>query len=88
MKYIYKENEEDVVFYENHLKDAIKYYMPNNSILLEENFIGDNYGLYVKQYKDYVGELNNCTCIEELCDVLNKYTDIFNNGLQWKIREL
>ena len=42
MKYIYKENEEDIVFYENHLKDAIKYYMPNNSILLEENFISLN----------------------------------------------
>lgn len=48
MKYIYKENEKDIVFYENHLKDAIKYYMPNNSILLEEDFIGDNYELYVK----------------------------------------
>ena len=76
MKYIYKENEEDIVFYENHLKDAIKYYIPNNSILLEEDFIGDNYELYVKQYKDYVRELNNCNCIEELCDVLNKYTDV------------
>ena len=88
MKYIYKDNEEDIVFYENHLKDAIKYYMPNNSILLEENFIGDNYELYVKQYKDYVRELNNCTCMGGLCNVLNKYTDVFNKGLEGKIKEL
>lgn len=62
--------------------------MPSNSILLEENYIGDNYELYVKQYKDYVVELNNCDCIEALCNLLNKYTDVFNDGSQWKIKEL
>lgn len=88
MRYLINNNNTEIVFYENELKKAKEYYLPNSNILLKENYIGNNYESYVKQYKDYIDAICTCNDIVELCDVLNRYTDLFNNGTNFKVKEI
>lgn len=88
MKYLINNNNIEIVFYENELQKAKEYYLPNSNILLKENYIGNNYESYVKQYKDYIDAICTCNDIVELCDVLNRYTDLFNNGTNFKVKEI
>lgn len=88
MKYLINNNNTEIVFYENELQKAKEYYLPNSNILLKENYIGNNYESYVKQYKDYIDAICTCNDIVELCDVLNRYTDLFNNGTNFKVKEI
>lgn len=61
-----------------------KEYVANN----KDEYIGENYELYIEQYQDYMLEIVDADTMEELCDVLNKYTDTFGNGSQWYIKEI
>ena len=88
MKYLINNNNTEIVFYENELQKAKEYFLPNSNILLKENYIGNNYESYVKQYKDYIDAINACNDIVELCNVLNRYTDLFNNGTEYSIKEI
>ena len=88
MRYLINNNNTEIVFYENELQKAKEYYLPNSNILLKENYIGNNYESYVKQYKDYIDAICTCNDIVELCDVLNRYTDLFNNGTNFKVKEI
>ena len=88
MRYLINNNNTEIVFYENELQKAKEYYLPNSNILLKENYIGNNYESYVKQYKDYIDAINTCNDIVELCDVLNRYIDLFNNGTEYSIKEI
>ena len=88
MKYLINNNNTEIVFYENEIEKAKEYYLPNSNILIKENYIGNNYEYYVKQYKDYIDAICTCNDIVELCDVLNRYTDLFNNGTNFKIKEI
>ena len=86
MRYLINNNNTEIVFYENELQKAKEYYLPNSNILLKENYIGNNYESFVKQYKDYIDAICTCNDIVELCDVLNRYIDLFNNGTEYKIK--
>ena len=88
MKYLINNNNTEIVFYENELQKAKEYYLPNSNILLKENYIGNNYESYVKQYKEYIDAICTCNDIVELCDVLNRYTDLFSNGTEYIIKEI
>ena len=88
MKYLINNNNTEIVFYENELQKAKEYYLPNSNILLKENYIGNNYESYVKQYKEYIDAICTCNDIVELCDVLNRYIDLFNNGTEYSIKEI
>ena len=88
MRYLINNNNTEIVFYENELQKAKEYYLPNSNILLKEDYIGNNYESYVKQYKDYIDAINTCNDIVELCNVLNRYTDLFNNGTEYSIKEI
>ena len=88
MRYLINNNNTEIVFYENELQKAKEYYLPNSNILLKENYIGNNYESFVKQYKDYIDAICTCNDIVELCDVLNRYTDLFNNGTNFKVKEI
>ena len=61
-----------------------KEYVANN----KDEYIGENYESYIEQYQDYMLEIVDADTMEELCDVLNKYTDTFGNGAQWYIKEI
>lgn len=88
MRYLINNNNTEIVFYENEIEKAKEYYLPNSNVLLKENYIGDNYESFVKQYKDYIDAICTCNDIVELCDVLNRYTDLFNNGTNFKVKEI
>ena len=88
MKYLINNNNTEIVFYENELQKAKEYYLPNSNILLKENYIGNNYESYVKQYNDYIDAISACNDIVELCEVLNRYTDLFSNGTEYIIKEI
>lgn len=88
MRYLINNNNTEIVFYENELQKAKEYYLPNSNILLKENYIGNNYESFAKQYKDYIDAICTCNDIVELCDVLNRYTDLFNNGTEYIIKEI
>ena len=88
MRYLINNNNTEIVFYENELQKAKEYYLPNSNILLKENYIGNNYESYVKQYKEYIDAICTCNDIVELCDVLNRYIDLFNNGTEYSIKEI
>ena len=88
MRYLINNNNTEIVFYENELQKAKEYFLPNSNILLKENYIGNNYKSFVKQYKDYIDAICTCNDIVELCDVLNRYTDLFNNGTEYSIKEI
>ena len=88
MKYLINNNNTEIVFYENELQKAKEYFLPNSNILLKENYIGNNYESFAKQYKDYMDAICTCNDIVELCDVLNRYTDLFNNGTEYIIKEI
>lgn len=88
MKVLKSNNNNEVLFFDNQLDRAKQYFMPSNSMLLKEDFIGENYNSYVEQFKQYKSELTDCNDIDELAIVLNKYTDIFNTGDSYYIKEL
>ena len=56
------------------LEDAKKYYIPD-----------------VKEFpecEEYAHEIKECKSLEELADVLNKYTDIFSDGRNHFVKEI
>ena len=56
--------------------------------LQENEFLGDNFENYVKQYNECVQEFDEAKTFEELAIVLNKYTDMFDNGSEWRVVDI
>lgn len=52
------------------------------------SFLGDNFENYVKQYNECVQEFDEAKTFEELAIVLNKYTDMFDNGSEWRVVDI
>ena len=67
-----KNNVDYETVFEN-LEDAKKYYMPN----LEE----------FPECKEYAEEIEDSKTLEELADVLNKYSDVFSDGRNHFVKE-
>lgn len=66
---------------------AKSYYAPVEQ-LQENEFLGDNFENYVKQYNECVQEFDEAKTFEELAIVLNKYTDMFDNGSEWRVVDI
>ena len=63
---------DDRLYFED-LEKAKEYYMPN----LNE----------FPECFEYAEEIQNAETLEELSNVLNKYTDVFDNGSRYYVRE-
>lgn len=71
------------------LKKAKTYYLPEDEKSCEEEeYTGDNYEEYCKDYEEYKEEIMKAENLEELADVLNKYTDEFDNGTEYFVKEI
>ena len=57
------------------LEEAKKYLKPNSDFSELEG------------YAEYTAEFEEAASLEELADVLNKYTDTFGNGSEWYVHE-
>ena len=69
------------------LEMAKSYYAPVEQ-LQENEFLGDNFENYVKQYNECIQEFDEAKTFEELAIVLNKYTDMFDNGSEWRVVDI
>ena len=68
-----KNNVDYEAVFEN-LEEAKKYYMPNLKEFPEE--------------KEYAQEIKESKNLEELADVLNRYTDIYSDGRNHFVKEI
>ena len=76
----------EVVF--TKLDEAKKYYLPNEKVpCIKEEYLGNDYENYCKQFSEYKEEIEQSETLEELAEVLNRYTDIFGDGRENKVVE-
>lgn len=68
------------------LEEAKEYYYPEMEIT-EEDYIGDNFAEYLKAWEEYKKGIKEAKSLQELADVLNRYSDEFDNGSTWKVIE-
>lgn len=87
MKELRNKFDKEAVFID--LEKAKNYYYPeDNKPCEEEEYTGDNYEEYCKDYEEYKEEIMKAENLEELADVLNKYTDEFDNGTEYFVKEI
>lgn len=66
------------------LAEAKEYYYPEME-MTEEDYTGDNFAEYLKSWEEYKKGIKEAKSLQELTDVLNKYSDEFDNGSSWKV---
>lgn len=71
----------------DNLQDAKQYFFPKREKPCEpEEYLGDNYESYCKVFQAYKVKIRVARDLEELADVLNRYSDAFNNGTEYYIK--
>lgn len=78
MKELRNNIDKDAAF--SDLQDAKNYYSLDENALSEEDYPGDNFNDYLSKAKDYNKEINEASTLEELATVLNRYSDLFEDG--------
>lgn len=69
----------DVVFTD--LQKAKNWYLPEEDVpCSKEEYLGDDYESYCTNFTEYKKEIQGADTLEELADVLNRYSDTFDNG--------
>ena len=66
------------------LAEAKSYFLPKEEIPCDpEEFLGENYESFCTAFKAYKTEIKAASNLEELADVLNRYSDEFGNGSEY-----
>lgn len=68
------------------LEEAKKYYYPEMK-MTEEDYTGDNFTEYLKSWEEYKKGIKEAKSLQELADVLNRYSSEFDNGSSWEVVE-
>lgn len=68
------------------LEAAKAYYYPEMK-MTEEDYSGDNFAEYLKKWEEYKKGIKEAESLQELADVLNRYSNEFDNGSCWKVVE-
>lgn len=68
------------------LEAAKAYYYPEME-MTEEDYSGDNFAEYLKKWEEYKKGIKEAESLQELADVLNRYSNEFDNGSCWKVVE-
>lgn len=72
----------------DNLAEAKSYFLPKEEIPCEpEKFSGENYESFCTAFKAYKTEIKAANNLEELADVLNRYSDEFGNGSEYYTKE-
>lgn len=82
---IERSNDKEACF--DDLEKAKEYMIPTEE-LSEEDYLCDDFENYAKNFEEYKAELKGAESLEELADVWNKYTDTFNDGSKFEVREV
>ena len=70
------------------LEEAKVYYTSKDSYLgTEDEYLGKDWEGYCEEFAEYRSKILAAESLEELAEVLNKYTDTFDNGSMWSVRE-
>ena len=73
----------------DNLQDAKQYFFPKTEKPCEpEEYLGENYENYCKAFQAYKVEIKAARDIEELADVLNRYSDVYGNGTEYYIKRV
>lgn len=64
---------------------AKEYYLPCQKDLAKDGYTDEEYEQYNISFHEYLTEIENSNTLEELCYVLNSYTDMFDDGSCWMI---
>lgn len=68
------------------LNEMKKYYLPKDNIpCTKEEYLGDDYEEFCEQYLKYKEEIKKAETLEDLTDVLNRYTDTYGDGRVHKV---
>lgn len=69
------------------LQEAKNYYLLDENLLSKEDYIGDDFDDYVLKAKEYNEEIISVSSLEDLAVVLNRYTDLFEDGREHTVVE-
>lgn len=71
------------------LQEAKNWYLPKENIpCTKEEYLYDDYEEYCKRFSEYKEEIEQSETLEELADVLSRYTEDFDNGSEYKVVEV
>ena len=86
MKELRNNFDKEVVF--ENLDEAKKYYLPKEDKPCEiEDYLGDNYEKFCIDFNSYKKAIQEAADLEELVDVLNEWSDSFDNGTEYVVFE-
>lgn len=68
------------------LAEAKEYYYPEME-MTEEDYTGDNFAEYLKSWEEYKKGIKEAKSLQDLADVLNRYSNEFDNGSKWEVIE-
>ena len=86
MKELRNNVDTEVVF--TKLEDAKEWYLPKDNIpCTKEEYLGDDYEGFCKEFAEYKIEIKQAETLEELANALNKYTDTYQDGRENKVIE-
>lgn len=85
MKYIVNNYDTTIKF--DNLMQAKTYMIPDYEPT-EEDYIGDNFEQYKKNYEEYINDLSSSESLEELARIWNAHTDEFENGSRYEIYDI
>ena len=69
------------------LEEAKKWYLTKDVLRTKEEYLGDDYKTFCKEFAKYKKEIEQSETLEELAEVLNRYTDTFSDGRENKVVE-
>ena len=85
MRYIVNNYDTEIKF--DNLMQA-KAYMITDYKPIEEDYIGDDFECYKKNYEEYINGLSSADNLDELARIWNAYTDMFANGSTYEVKEV
>lgn len=70
------------------LQEAKNWYLLKADVPCEKDeYLGDDYEIYCKEFTEYKKDIEQTETLEELAEVLNRYTDTFGDGRENKVVE-
>ena len=88
MKKLVNNCDHETKFYDDELTEAKNYYLSKSDLPCDESeYLGEDYKEYCERYTEYKQGIEQAEDLEELAEVLNNFTDIFDNGTTYQVVE-
>lgn len=68
------------------LQKAKNWYLPEENVpCSKEEYLGDDYEEFCKGFAEYKQEIQGAGTLEELADVLNRYSGTYDDGREYTV---